>query len=118
LTPQERRQVNQQQNNVSRSIYNDKHNGATEHYGNNEVGARRDLQQERISNGIASGQMTPAEAAKSERTEQNVNRNVKADRQANGGRLTPAERTNINRGQNGASRQIRDEKHNGRIAPQ
>ncbi len=39
LTPGERQQVNRQQNNLSRSIYDDKHNAATEHYGNNEVGA-------------------------------------------------------------------------------
>ena len=28
LTPQEHQQINQRQNNVSKSIYNDKHNGA------------------------------------------------------------------------------------------
>ena len=64
LTPQERQQVNGQQNNLSRSIYNDKHNAATDQYGNNEVGARRDEQQQRIANGIRSGQMSPSEAAK------------------------------------------------------
>lgn len=31
LTPQEHQQINQRQNNVSRSIYNDKHNAAVEH---------------------------------------------------------------------------------------
>ncbi len=65
LTPQERQQVNHQQNNLSKSIYNDKHNAATDHYGNNEVGARRDNQQQRIANGIRSGQMSPSEAARS-----------------------------------------------------
>jgi hypothetical protein len=117
LTPQERQQVNGQQNNLSRSIYNDKHNGATEHYGNNEVGARRDLQQQRIANGVRSGQMSPSEAAKAEKREQNINGHIAADRQANGGKLTPQERKNINGRQNGASRQIYGEKHNGKIAP-
>jgi hypothetical protein len=117
LTPQERQQVNGQQNNLSRSIYNDKHNGATEHYGNTEVGARRDLQQQRIANGIRSGQMAPSEAARAENREQNINRHIAADRSANGGKLTPAEKKNINQRQNGASRQIYNEKHNGKTAP-
>jgi hypothetical protein len=117
LTPQERRQVNGQQNNLSHSIYNDKHNAATDTYGNNEVGARRNLQQQRIANGVGSGQLTPAEAAKAENSEQNINRNIKADRQANGGTLTPQEKRNVNRQQNHASNQIHEEKHNGRTAP-
>ena len=66
LTPQERQQVNGQQNNLSRSIYNDKHNAATDNYGNNEVGARRDAQQQRIANGVRSGQLSPSETAKAE----------------------------------------------------
>jgi hypothetical protein len=113
LTPQERQQVNRQQNNMSRSIYNDKHNGATDQYGNNEVGARRDLQQQRIANGVRSGQMTAGEAAKAENHEQNINRHIAADRQANGGKLTPQEKKNINQRQNNASKQIYNEKHNG-----
>lgn len=117
LTPQERQQVNQRQNNLSQSIYNDKHNANTANYGNNEVGARRDNQQQRIANGIRSGQMSPSEAAKAENHEQNINRHVAADRAANGGKLTPQEKKNINKRQNSASRQIYNEKHNGKTAP-
>jgi len=117
LTPQERRQVNRQQNNLSRSIYNDKHNANTAHYGNNEVGARRQLQQDRIANGIRSGQMTAGEAARTENREQGINQEIHADRQANGGRLTGQERAQINHQQNGASRQIYRQKHNGRVQP-
>ncbi|HUA99797.1 MAG TPA: hypothetical protein VMA34_15800 [Terracidiphilus sp.] len=117
LTGQERQQVNRQQDNISRSIYDDKHNGATDRYGNNEVGDRRYNQQQRIAQGIRSGQMDPSEAARSENREQNINRSVARDRQANGGRLTGQERRNINRRQNGASRQIYREKHNGQRAP-
>ena len=114
LTPQERQQVNRQQNNLSHSIYDDKHNGATAHYGNNELGARRDEQQQRIANGVRSGQMTAGEAARAENHEQNINRHIAADRSANGGRLTPQEHQNINQRQNNASRQIHNEKHNDR----
>ena len=117
LTPQEHQQVNQQQNNLSKSIYNDKHNGNTAQYGNNEVGARRDLQQQRIANGIRSGQMSPSEAAKAENHQQNINQHIAADRAANGGKLTPQEKQNINKRQNNASRQIYNEKHNEKTAP-
>jgi hypothetical protein len=117
LTPQEHSQVNQQQNNLSKSIYNDKHNANTAQYGNNEVGARRNLQQQRIANGVASGQMSPSETAKAENRQQNINKHIAADRAANGGKLTPQEKKNINERQNGASRQIYNEKHNEKTAP-
>jgi len=117
LTSQERQQVNRQQNNLSRSIYNDKHNAAQAHFGNNEVGQRRENQQDRIAQGIRSGQMTAGEAARTENREQGINQQVRADRQANGGKLTGQERRQINRQQNGASRQIYRQKHNSRVAP-
>ena len=103
LTPGERGQVNQQQNNLSRSIYDDKHNGNTAQYGNNEVGQRRENQQDRIANSVNSGQLTAGETARAENREQRINRSVAADRAANGGKLTPQERQNINRRQNGTS---------------
>jgi len=117
LTPQERQQVNHQQNNLSKSIYNDKHNAAQAHYGNNEVGQRRENQQDRIANGIRNGSMTPGEAARAENREQGINQQIHADRAANGGKLTPQEKTQINHEQNGASRQIYREKHNAKRAP-
>ena len=117
LTAQERQQVNRQQNNISRSIYNDKHNANTAHYGNNEVGQRRENQQDRIAQGIRSGQMAAGEAARTENREQNISRSISADRAANGGKLTAQERRNINRRQNSTSRQIYRQKHNNRVAP-
>ena len=117
LTPQERQQVNRQQNNLSKSIYNDKHNAATEHYGDTEAGQRRYNQQQRIANGVNSGQMSPSEAARSENKEEGINHQIRADRAATGGRLSPGEKQNINRQQNRASRQIYNEKHNGKGAP-
>lgn len=117
LTQQERQQVNHQQNNLSRSIYNDKHNANQAHFGNNEVGQRRENQQDRIANGIRNGSMTAGEAARTENREQGINQQIHADRAANGGKLTGAEHRQINREQNGASRQIYRQKHNGRNAP-
>jgi hypothetical protein len=117
LTPQERQQVNHQQNNLSRSIYDDKHNDATQHEGNNEVGDRRENQQQRIANGVKSGQLSPSETAHLEHQQQSINHQTAADRAANGGKLTPQERSNINRRDNNASRNIHEDKHNEKKAP-
>src|SRR3984957_13531618 len=112
LTPEERQHVNQQQNNVSRSIYDDKHNSATQPGTNSEVGQRQNNQQQRIANGVQSGQMTAGEAAKAEGNEQKTNQQIHADRQANGGKLTGAEKKQVNKEQNKNSKQIYKEKHN------
>jgi hypothetical protein len=114
LTQQERQQVNHQQNNLSHSIYQDKHNANTAHYGNNEVGQRRENQQDRIANGLRSGTMNAGQTARVENREQGINEQDHADRQANGGKLTGQEHRQINREQNGASRQIYRDKHNGK----
>lgn len=111
LTTAERQQVNKQQNNISKSIYADKHNAARQNY-KGEVGARQENQQDRIAQGIRSGQMTAGEAARAEGTQQGINQQVHADRAANGGKLTGAERKQINNKQNQASKQIYREKHN------
>jgi hypothetical protein len=70
-------------------------------------------QDQRISNGLRSGQMTSGEAARAERTQSKIDQQVHNDRAANGGKLTGQERQQINGEQNAASRQIYDEKHNG-----
>ena len=112
LTTAEKQQINHQQNQLSKQIYTDKHNANTAHYGNNEVGQRRENQQDRIANGIKSGSMTAGEAAHAANREQGINKQIAADRAANGGKLTAQEKRQINREQNGASRQIYREKHN------
>ena len=69
-------------------------------------------QDQRIANGLRSGQMTSGEAAKAERTQSNIDQQVHNDRAANGGKLTGQEKQQINSEQNAASRQIYNEKHN------
>jgi hypothetical protein len=81
------------------------------------VNDRRANQQQRIANGISSGQMNAGEAARVENREQHINQQVHADREANGGHLTPQEHQQINREQNHASQQIHNEKHNDEKAP-
>ena len=114
LTSQEHKQINQQENGLSKQIYNDKHNGNTAHYGNGEVGQRRQAQQSRIANGIRSGNLRPGEAANLENREQGVNQKINADRQANGGHLSAAEAKQVNHAQNKASKAIYQDKHNGK----
>jgi hypothetical protein len=83
---------------------------AGSHYNPNTREANQD---QRISNGLRSGQMTSGEASRAERTQSNIDDQVHDDREANGGRLTGQERQQINGEQNAASRQIYNEKHNG-----
>src|SRR3984885_13379366 len=113
LTAADREKLNNQQNHLSNQIYDDKHNANTAHYGNNEVGDRRENQQDRIAQGVKSGQLPPGETAKLENQQQGINREVSADKQANGGKLTGADRRAINQSQNRASRNIYRDKHNG-----
>jgi len=112
LTSQEKTQINSQQNHLSNQIYADKHNASTAHYGNNEVGARRQLQQDRIAQGIRNGSLKAGETAKLENKEQGINQQIHADRQANGGKLTGGEKAQINQQQNHASHAIYRGKHN------
>src|SRR5215469_15651286 len=112
LTAAEKQQINKQQNQMSKQIYADKHNANTAHYGNNKVGQRRENQQDRIAQGIKSGQLTAGETAKLENQQKGINQQVKADRQANGGKLTTGEKQQINKEQNAASKNIYNKKHN------
>ena len=79
-----------------------------------EVDRRETRQQERIGQGVESGQLTPGETARLERQEQRIDNQVKAERAANGGHLTAAERRQVNREQNRESRRIYAAKHNAR----
>jgi hypothetical protein len=117
LTQAEKQQVNKQQNHVSNQIYQDKHNANTAHYGNNQVDQRRENQQDRIAQGVKSGQLTAGETAKLENQQKGINQQVKADRSANGGKLTTGEKKQVNKEQNGASKNIYDKKHNAKTQP-
>lgn len=79
-----------------------------------EVDRRENRQQERIGQGVESGQLTPGETARLEHQEQRIDNQVKAERAANGGHLTAAERRQVNREENRESRRIYAAKHNAR----
>jgi hypothetical protein len=82
----------------------------------NRVNQREENQQQRIANGVKSGQLTPRETAHVERGEQRIDNQVSRDRAANGGHLTGQERRQVNREQNRESNRIYRDKHNGRTA--
>jgi hypothetical protein len=114
LTAADRAKINNQQNHLSNQIYDDKHNAAVQHNGPGEIGQREQNQQDRIAQGVRSGQLTAGETAHLENQQQGIHREVSADRQANGGHLTGADRRAINQSQNRASRNIYRDKHNGK----
>jgi len=78
------------------------------------VGRRRENQQDRIAQGVKSGQLTAGETAKLENQQKGINQQVAADRATNGGKLTAGEKAQVNHEQNKASRNICNKKHNSR----
>src|SRR5271167_936102 len=56
------------------------------------VGQRKENQQDRIAQGVKSGQLTAGETANLETKEAAINGETRADRVANGGKLTQAEK--------------------------
>ena len=117
LTAAEKKQINGQQNQLSKQIYKDKHNANTANYGNSKVGKRQENQQDRIAQGIKSGQLTAGETAKLENQQKGINQQVAADRKANGGTLTASEKKQVNKEQNAASKNISRKKHNAKTQP-
>ena len=78
------------------------------------VNDRSANQQQRIANGSRNGTLTAGETARADQRQANIDRQVQADRNANGGALNQQQRQQVNREQNGASRQIDRENHNDR----
>src|SRR5713226_4236155 len=118
LTGAEKKQINGQQNQVSKQNYKDKHNANTQHYGNNKVDQRRENQQDRIAQVVKAGQVTAGETAKLENHQKGINQQVAADRNAIGKAPTATEKKQVNKEQNGASKNIYHKKHNAKTQPQ
>ena len=77
------------------------------------VNQRQENQQKRIGEGVENGSLSATEAARLERQEARLHKEVKTERQANGGTLTPAEKAQVTRQQNRESRRIYRQKHDG-----
>ncbi len=82
-------------------------------FGNaNQVNARQGNQQQRINQGVNSGQLTPGETQNLQNRDTSIKNQAQADRQANGGALTQQQRQQINQRQNNVSNSINNDKHN------
>jgi hypothetical protein len=76
-----------------------------------EVRNRENRQQDRIAQGVRSGQLTARETAHLEGREAHLNREIRHDRREDHGHLTAADHRQINRQQNHLSRAIYRDKH-------
>ena len=81
---------------------------------NQEINQRKENQQDRIAQGVKSGELTPRETERLEGREAHINRQERRMRAADGGHLTAADRAKINHEQNRTSRAIYRDKHNAR----
>jgi len=75
-------------------------------------GVRAANQQQRIGQGVQSGQLTAHETGNLENRESSIHQQASADRAANGGHLTGQEHQQINQRQNNVSKSIYNDKHN------
>jgi hypothetical protein len=115
LTAADRAKLQSQQNRVSGQIYKDKHNGVTRSTKPESGVSGRELHQEnRIAQGVGSGQLTSGEASRLEEQHNDIKQQISKDRAANGGHLTGQERAQINNEQSHLSKKIYKDKHNNR----
>jgi hypothetical protein len=78
----------------------------------NQVNGREQNQQNRIANGVKSGQLTPRETASLEGKENRLVQNQKRDMAKDGGHLTKQDQAKLNREANHVSKKIYQDKHN------
>ncbi len=78
----------------------------------NEINQREQNQQNRIANGVKSGQLTPGETRRLERGEQRLENNEKKDMAKDNGHLTKRDQRQLNREANHMSKRIYKDKHN------
>jgi hypothetical protein len=81
-------------------------------FADDQIQDRKENQQDRIAQGVKSGQLTPGETAHIEKNESKLNKEIRTDRKQNGGNLTNKEKAQVNRQQNHLSKQIYKDKHN------
>lgn len=78
----------------------------------NQVNARETSQQNRIANGVRSGQLSPGETHRLEGGERRLKANEKRDMAKDGGHLTRRDQAQLNREANRMSNRIAADKHN------
>jgi hypothetical protein len=78
----------------------------------NQVNRRETHQQQRIANGVKSGQLTPGETKRLERGEQRLQNNEKKDMAKDNGHLTKHDQRQLSKEANHMSKRIYKDKHN------
>ena len=79
------------------------------------INQRKDNQQDRIANGVQSGQLTAGETKNLEKKEAGLNAEENRMEKRDDGNLTAADKARLTRQQNRMSRQIYRDKHNARV---
>jgi hypothetical protein len=79
------------------------------------INQRKTDQQDRIANGVRSGQLTAGETSHLERQEAGINREERGMRAQDNGHLTRQDRRTIHHQQNQESRRIYRDKHNAKV---
>jgi hypothetical protein len=80
-----------------------------------DINQRKIDQQDRIANGVKSGQLTAGETARLEHQEAGINKEERGMRAQDNGHLTKQDRSTIHSQQNQESRRIYRDKHNSKV---
>jgi hypothetical protein len=78
------------------------------------INQRKENQQDRVAQGVKSGQLTAGETARLEHQEAGINKEERGMRAQDNGHLTAQDRKTLQRQQNVESRRIYKDKHNAR----
>ena len=112
LSAADRAKLEQQQNQLSKQIYQQKHDDQKANIDpKTAAGKRMEQQQDRIAQGVQNGSLTANEAAHLENQDSKMNQEAKSMRQENGGTLTAADKAKLNHQQRRESRNIYHQKH-------
>lgn len=79
------------------------------------INQRKTDQQQRIGQGVQSGQLTAGETSHLEKQEAGINKEEAGMRAQDNGHLTKSDRQTIHKQQNQESRRIYRDKHNGKV---
>src|SRR5262245_7654376 len=110
FTARERARIQHQLNRASGNIYQQKHDAQDRNKIVNGINERQSNQQDRIRQGVHSGELTGVEAARLRKQEAQIKLNEAVARRS-GGEFTPRERARIQRQLDRTSRNIYRQKH-------
>jgi hypothetical protein len=86
-------------------------------YERHHINSRKENQQDRVAQGVRSGELRPGETARLEHQERGINREERGIRAQDNGHLTAQDRHTLARQQNQESRRIYRDKHNAYTSP-